>query len=252
MRLRAALAGGIALGVLAGGAAQAQTAPAPDGWQFSATPYLWMVGLGGKVTTQQHQSVSANVNFDNVLSHLNGAVMLLGNAQYGRWVGMADFDYANLSAKPSGRSLLIGYSGLSSTMYLGTLTGGYRVIDSAEGTLDAMGGLRVTSLNNTFDASGGLIPGFAVHNGDTWVNPIAAARGKVELGRGFFLSGYGDIGVGGDNDFTWQMYGGAGYTINPQFSAFVGYRYLEMRHDANGLILNIDEQGPLLGISYRF
>jgi opacity protein-like surface antigen len=137
-------------------------------------------------------------------------------------------------------------------MYLGTLTGGYRVIDSAEGTLDAMGGLRVMSVNTTFDASGGLIPGFAVHSGDTWVNPIAALRGKVALGQGFFLSGYGDIGAGGDNDFTWQMYGGAGYMINPEFSAYLGYRYLEMRHDDHNLTLNLDEQGPLLGVSYRF
>lgn len=251
MRMKAALAGGIALGLLVGGMAQAQTAP-PDGWQFSVTPYLWMVGLGGKVSSMHGRSVSFEQSFGDVLSHLNGAVMLTGDAQYGRWVGMADFDYANLSAKPGGRNLFIGYSGLSATTYLGTLTGGYRVIDSPAGTLDAMAGLRVMSVNTTFDFSGGLVPGHALHEGDTWVNPIAAARGKVMLGRGFFLNGYADIGAADDNDFTWQTYGGVGYEIDAAFSAYVGYRYLEMRHNDRDLILNLDEQGPLLGVSYRF
>lgn len=259
MRLSATLTGTLALGGLiacmTSGAAKAQTdlaAPAADGWEFNVTPYLWLAGLGGKVTTQRGTSASFNQSFGDVLSHLNAALMLTADAQYQRWVVMTDFDYASMSATTDRKSEYIGESGATVTSYIGTITGGYRLIDTPAYTLDGMAGLRVMSIDTKFNFSGGLIPAMAFYNGDTWVNPIVAARGKLLLGDGFFLNGYADIGAGGNNDLTWQLYGGAGYTINPQFSAYAGYRYLEMQHNDHNLTLNIDEQGPLLGASYRF
>ena len=48
-------------------------------------------------------------------------------------------------------------------------------------------------------------------NKETWVHPIVGMRGAYDLGSGFSLRGYGDIGgFGTSSDLTHWIYGGAG------------------------------------------
>jgi opacity protein-like surface antigen len=246
------LPAGVGAGILlVAGAAQAQDVTAPT-WEFNATPYLWIAGMSGKVTDGQGRAASFNQSFADVLSHLNAAVMVLGNARYERWVGLVDFDYVNLSSKTNALAPYLGQTGVRAATYLGTVAGGYRFINSAAGSFDGLAGVRIVSLDTTANFSGGLLPAATLRSSDTWVTPVFALRGKAPLGNGFYVSGYGDAGAGNADDLTWQVYGGVGYNITPQFTGNAGYRYLAIQHRKEGLTQNINEQGPLLGIAYRF
>jgi opacity protein-like surface antigen len=232
--------------------AVAQPAPSASPWKVNIVPYLWAAGVSGSVSDRAGRSASFNENFGDVVSHLNAALMLLGSARYGRWVMLADFDYVNVSAKSRAESRIVGQVSVSATTYVGTVAGGYRVIDRPAGTLDLMAGARVISVNSTTDFSGGLLPAVSIGSGDTWADPIFAVRAIMPIGAGFSANVYGDVGGGPGNDLTWQVYGGIGYAIGPRVEAYLGYRYLSIRHTSNGLDSTLNQQGPMLGVGYRF
>ena len=86
----------LALASLTGGA-RAQNAGPTYGWSFQLTPYLWLAGINGDVEGPHGLSASFDAGIGDVLSHLDGGLMLLGEARYRRWGILVDFDYARLS-----------------------------------------------------------------------------------------------------------------------------------------------------------
>ena len=62
-------------GVLSAFSASAQEAPAPGGYQFFVTPYLWMASVHATTLTPlaHEPEVNSSVSFIDMLSHLDGA-----------------------------------------------------------------------------------------------------------------------------------------------------------------------------------
>jgi len=90
----------ILLDAATSGAARAEDPAPPSPWSFQIVPYLWLTGIGGDVNGPR-ESVSVSAGIGDVLSHLDGGLMLLGEAHYRRWFLFGDFDYARLSADGS-------------------------------------------------------------------------------------------------------------------------------------------------------
>ena len=86
------------LATVASRAARAEDPAPPSPWSFQIVPYLWLVGIGGDISGPR-ESVSVSAGIGDVLSHLDGGLMLLGEAHYRRWFLFGDFDYARLSAR---------------------------------------------------------------------------------------------------------------------------------------------------------
>ena len=99
--LTAALAG---LALLTPLHARAQ-APAEDKWTFSLMPYLWLPNFSGKFNYGPPPAggATANVNVDanTILSDLDFAFMIAGEARKGRWLIGTDFIYLDLSSDNS-------------------------------------------------------------------------------------------------------------------------------------------------------
>ena len=80
-----------ALGSIAGlaaglNAASAQDVPAPGGYQFFVTPYLWLASVHATTTTPLalRPEVNSNVSTIDLLSHLDGAPFMGSfEARYG-------------------------------------------------------------------------------------------------------------------------------------------------------------------------
>jgi opacity protein-like surface antigen len=230
---------------------RAQDARTASGWSFQITPYLWLAGIGGDVTTARGLSASFSQSIGDVLSDLDGGLMILGEVRYRRWGLLADFDYARLSTNGD-QGLILGQAGLTTREYIGTLDGGYRFVDSDSFKLDGLMGVRVFSIDNSLSFSGGLLPPRSDSGGDTWADPLIGLRAILPIGAGFFGNAYGDVGGGPNGDLTWQIYGGLGYNISETVAAYVGYRYLAFNHAVDNLTFDIHQQGPLLGVGIRF
>ncbi len=233
-------------------AARAQDAGTGSDWGFQITPYLWLAGIGGDVTTPRGLSGSFSQSIGDVLGNLDGGLMLLGEVRYRRWHLLADFDYARLTTDASRSGPILGQGSLDTREYLGTLDAGYRFFDLDRLKLDGFIGVRAMSINNNLSFSGGLLPPRSDSSGDTWADPLLGIRAIVPIGAGFFANAYGDVGGGPNGDLTWQLYGGLGYSFNKTIAAYVGYRYLAINHDVNGFSFDIGQQGPLIGVGLRF
>jgi opacity protein-like surface antigen len=68
----------------------------------------------------------------------------------------------------------------------------------------------------------------------------------------WFASIYGDVGGGPNSDLTWQFFGGLGYDFNKTIAGFAGYRYLEIQHSTGNYSFRINQQGPMVGVAFRF
>ena len=180
---------------------------------------------------------------------------LLGEAHYRRWFLFGDFDFAKLSADGSWGPI-VGTPSATLTEYLFTVNGGYRFVDLPSVKADAMIGTRIFSFGTSLGTSGGLVlPPLSDSASITWADPILAGRVILPFDDGkapWFASLYGDVGGGPNSDLTWQFFGGLGYNFNKSIAGFAGYRYLEIQHSTGSYSFRINQQGPMLGVVFRF
>ena len=251
-RFTAAL--GLAVMVMTATAARAQESSSGDHWTFEFTPYLWLAGLSGTVGVAPNlPTTSVNASFGDVLSHLDAGFMGLGEVRYGRFMLLTDVSYVSLSADAGNSGALLGSAEVHAKSFNSTVEGGYRIVDSPSLTADGLAGLRVFSVHNEIDFSGGILPPSSPSASDAWVDPVIGARANAPLGSGFSLNGYADVGgFGISSDWTWQIYGGFGYQISDSIAAHVGYRYLDVHHEDGGFLYDVSQQGPLVGLGIRF
>ncbi|MDR3472932.1 MAG: hypothetical protein P4M09_14825 [Devosia sp.] len=283
--LAAALAGGA---TTQAGAQQlanpGQPAATPSGWVFNVAPYVWMptlsTSLKFNVPAAPGSTVTAdsNVGFGDLLSHMNSAVMLAADAQYGPFSLLTDFVYLNLGATsahfnsikffnqnplPITRSSRL-FTGLNVNGGIWTLAGGYTVASGDWGRLDVIAGLRYLPLNarlnynlsvmvsdpsgsgKTFGGAGGSVSGSV----DIW-NGIGGVRGRIRLGdKGLFIPYYLDAGAGG-SQFTWQIASGLGYHMH-WGDVSLTYRYLTFEQNKDAVFQRMTVYGPMIMVNFTF
>lgn len=271
----------VVAGIVMPGAAFAQEAVA--GWQFSVMPYVWLPGVKADVKygPPSGGTATANVNADesDVLSNLQMAFMIAGEARKGRWLLATDYMYLDLGKQDSkvksvdfnpgngpvnvSTSQIGGSAESSFKGSIWSLVGGYAAISQPSASLDVIAGFRyvdleasskwnldatVTSPNGgqTFSRSGS-----AKRSGSD-TNFIVGAKGQVKLGQSnWFIPYYADIG-GGDSTSTWQLAAGVGYAFG-WGDIRLDYRYLAYKQSNDDKFLEkIELGGFALGANFRF
>jgi len=255
---------------------------AQSGWKFSAMPYVWLPGIKAdlKYGPPSGGSSSANVsaNESDVLSNLQMAFMIAGEARKGPWSIATDYmylDLGNIDSKvksvdfnPGSGPVNVSTSqlgGSSETSFKGsiwTLAGGYAAINTPSATLDVIAGFRylgleassewslnaaVTSPNGTqtFNRTGG------VKKTTDITSLIVGAKGRVNLGQGgWFIPYYADIGGDGSN-YTWQIAAGVGYEFK-WGDVRMNYRHLVYGQDDEKMLQKIELGGFGVGANFRF
>ncbi len=235
------------------GASAQQTAP--QQWQFSVTPYLWIAGVTGTLKTPNPAipTQSVDASFGDVLSHLN-AIPVMGAAEmrYGRFGVMADLMAISVKSDLVTKDILFSGGSVRLTQIIGTALGTYRLVDDARQSLDVGAGVRAFGISTKFTVDAGLLPGFSRSPGASWANPIVAARYRLALGPRWGLTAYGDVGGGPDDQFTWQLLGTVDYQITGSMSMRLGYRYLRFEYNTGSLHQNMGMGGPILAATIRF
>jgi len=286
--MAAALTGLLAAGGMSGAWAQQPASPAqpasnPSGWTFNVAPYLWVANLnattnlnlppavgGGTVTS------TTTLGFDELLQHLNAAVMVSGDAQYDRFSVLTDYMYMNLGGTaaqfksvnfPDHPHIPISGSlqstqGMNLNASIWTLAGGYTVLKGDWGNLDVIAGFRYLAINARLNYSLGFtisgpersetFGGIGSASGSiNLFNGIGGFRGHVRLGdTGFFVPYYFDIGAGGSN-LTWQIASGVGYHTG-WGDVSLTYRYLSFEQGNDNLLQHLWIKGPMVMVNFTF
>lgn len=230
--------------VLASGA-RAQT----DAWTNTAEIYVLGAGLSG-TTGVGPVEVKVSATFDQILNNLDFGAMANYRGESPTFAVAADVMYTSLGTTVDGPA---GEANVSAKEWLITASASFRL----SGAFEVLGGLRLTSLDNTVVQTG--ITGVERTGSltKTWVDPVVGARVKASIGKSFSLVGYGDIGgFGVGSDFTWMVQARVNWQISRAVGVGLGYRILYQDYEsgsgADAFKWNVTTQGPLAALGFRF
>lgn len=238
-----AIAGVLALATLP---AQAQE---PVQWAGQVTPYVWGSGLSGDITPfTGAPTIRIDKSFSEVLEDSDGAFFLSAYARRDRLVLLGDLSYSASSKDgliPPG--LPAEGSMRQSSL---TLAAGRRVHQDERIALDLLAGLRHWSVKSAVDVP---LVGIARSPGDSFTDPILAARANLTLSPRWSLIGYvdaGGFGVGSEQTHQWLLVGN--YQPGERWAFSLGLRQLSVDYRNGGTRVDVTLAGPLLGASWRF
>lgn len=226
-----------------------------SGWQFSASPYLWMSGMKGDMgVVEQVEPVAVDLSFIDILGALKFALMGTFDARNGRFVATVDALYLSMGTS---KNIDIREEDfldveLKSKTFVSTLAAGYRAVDQGPLSLDVLAGVRITSMKTSLDLAGPQ-RSFSGSKTETWLDPIVAIRFQAPLGERWAVRTYGDIGgFGVASDLTWQLQGIVEYELSNRWSLYAGWRHVDVDFHNNGFVFDAAMDGPVLGAFYRF
>ena len=189
-----------------------------DKWQFQFSPYFWLAGLHGTGGVG-NRTVAVDESFRDVFDALNFALMGTFEARKGKFISLTDLQYVSVSDEKATPGPLFSTVDAGFKVFIFDQEVGYRVLENSEkgASLDVVGGARVWRVKTDFEFGAGILPATRIEASRSWVDAVGGLRGKMALSQKMFLTGKFDLG-GGGSQFTWQVFGGAGYNLNPKIA----------------------------------
>ena len=246
---------GVGMLVAAASPISAQESQSDDQWKFKAAVYLWGAAIDG--TTQAGSDL--DIPFSDLWDNLNFAFMGAFEARKEKWSAAADVIYMDVSADKSGTispferlpSITFPASAnVEMTGWVVNLNGARNVYDGEHASVDLLIGARYLYLDNKLTANVANLPSSTVDATDSTLDAVAGVKGNIKLSKSWFLPYHLDIGTG-QSDFTWQGFGGVGYSFKP-VDVVLGYRYIYWDFDSSSDFDNLSFSGPLLGAAFKF
>jgi hypothetical protein len=224
----------------------------PDKWQFQFSPYFWLAGLHG-IGGTENRTTAVDESFSDVFDALNFAFMATFEARKGRFISLTDLEYVSVSDEKATPGPLFSTVDAGFKTFIFDQEVGYRLFDDPEkgASIDVLGGVRVWHVSTDFEFGAGILPATRIDASRNWVDGVGGLRGKMALSQKMFLTGKFDLGGGGSN-FTWQIFAGGGYNINPKIALILGYRVLDVNYNKNNFVYDMNQRGPILGVGFRF
>ena len=222
-----------------------------ENWDFNLAPlYLWGVSINGEQTVKG-VTVDMDVPFGDIFKDLNGALTVHFEGVYQqRWGFLVDFSWVRLNPK---QGTPVGDIDIDFTQIMAELGGFYRWNFGAH-NLDALGGLRYSSMDVELDFPGPLP---RIDQGKGWIDPFVGGRWLWQMTEKWNLIFRGDIGgfsVG--SDLTWNLVGLIEYQPWKHVSIFGGYRVLYQDFvdgsGANEFRFDATMHGPALGLNIKW
>ena len=238
--------------------AAAQQVFAPGGYQFFVTPYLWLASVHATTLTPLARvpQVNSEVSTIDLLSHLDGAPFMGSfEARYGNLGFLADAIHLPVSTNITTRNIFFEGGNAALKADTGTGIALYRVLEDPVQFADAGLGFRAWGFSSRVELNPGLLAGAALSRSAGWADPLIGARYHRELGNGFALTAYGDVGgfgVGAHTD--WQVLGTVDYSLSPSWNLHLGYRSLNFNITGSEGRFGFDVhmRGPIIAGTYRF
>jgi len=261
----------LALGMTASAFPATAAGQAADGWQFQAVIYGYFPDIGGKSNFPVRTGGGdINVDASTIINNLKFVFMGTFEARKDRWGVFTDLMYLDVGGSKSGsRDVTIGRvqlpAGVTADVNLDlkgtiwTLAGTYRIASDPSATFDVLAGARLADLKQNlgwqFSADLGPLQPSRSGNSEIKVNiwdGIIGMKGRFAFGerREWFIPYYADVGTG-DSDLTWQAFAGLGYSFR-WGDVIAGWRYLDYNFKSSSKIEDVNFNGPLVGVAFRW
>jgi hypothetical protein len=230
--------------------------PPKQGIEVLPTPYLWLpwTSINVRPNNSRIQSRSNTIDPGEMVTHLTW-VPFMGEIEfrYGPYGLITDYIHAPLKAGASTRGVLFSGATSGLTIDSGTAMFLYRAMQDRVQYVDVGGGVRAWGFAGDISLNQGLLPPAVVSNGLSWADPMLAARYHRDLGSGWGLTAYADVGgfgVGANVD--WQLVGTIDYKVNSKIDLHAGFRTLNFNYDGPRANFKVHMYGPILSGTYHF
>lgn len=224
----------------------------PDKWEFQLSPYFWLASLHGTGGVG-NRTAQVDMSFSDIFGSLKFALMGVFEARKGKLVLLTDMEYVSVEDDKATPGPLFSNVTAKFKTFIFDPEVGYRLFANPEKGqfVDVLGGIRVWRVSTELDFGAGILPATNVQGSRTWVDGIAGLRGRAALSPKVFVTGKFDLG-GGGSDFTWQLFAGGGYNVNPKVALIFGYRVLDVNYNKNNFIYDMNQRGPIMGLGFKF
>ncbi|MEA3456698.1 MAG: hypothetical protein U9R26_09330 [Campylobacterota bacterium] len=227
-------------------------------WKNSVYIYGWLPSFSGSMKFDIPGGGAGGgdqTGESDFLDSLDAVFMASYVLQKDKWSFMADYLYLSASGSDAGtvtipilnQPTVNVASSQELTTWLLSMYGGYKVVDTGNITLGAIGGIRYLSL--------GVDLAFALNDRHIALSPsvelldfVIGAQGQYDINENWYMPYLFDIG-GGDSTLTYQAMAGAGYRFG-WGDIIATYRYLH--YEEEGLVQDFDLYGPKLGVVFHF
>jgi hypothetical protein len=254
-----------------------------EGWKYELALYGWAKSIDG---TSNSRDVQLDFRED-ILDMIEGAFMVSFDAEYGRWLGFAAYEYTRIGTDqddvtgtvdvpigegPSGPTVSVPITGdidVNDPQHMFELGAGYKVVDGDNLDLTLHAGARYYDYNlevelKSFTAV--LPPPIGerelgrrkISSGDTWWQPFVGVRLATHFTENWRLRGRVDYGYGssGDSNEMWLAELLVDWRFNHWGALELGYRHVEQDYD-NGsssapYTWDMTERGPRIGLIIHF
>ena len=232
--------------------ASAQVADWTQGWSGQATIYGWLPAINGSQEGPDGQPL-VDLDTSDVLSALDMAFMGAAEFRKDKFGILFDAVYADLSADGTWVQNRV-------TTEVGTKLGFYtaavswRFYDAGGAFVDVYGGARYFDTKVDFKLGTTNLGTASFSKSLNWTDGIVGIRGGMPLSERWSIAGFADVGgFDAGSDLSWEVYGGANYAFAERWAGAIGYRYISIEKSVTDrATLDIDIQGPLFGITYKF
>ena len=219
-------------------------------WHGQFTLYGWFPTIEGE---QERKDGRPRVQIDakDILEALDFAFMGAGEIRRDQIGFLFDVDYARLSSSGETGDRIPISASIKTTVAFATAAAAWRFYERDRRFFETYSGIRAYNTEADFETSIGRFSR-GVSASARWVDPIVGLRAFVPVTERFSVTAFGDVGGTSTDELSWELYGGLNYAFSDRWAGVLGYRYMSITHDANELSLDINLQGPLLGVTYVF
>ncbi len=205
-----------------------------------------------------------DVTFGDILDHLDFGAMGFIEHRRGKWSFIGDVGYMATSGDNTVTSNGSVNAKLDAEFDQTTVQGfvGYRAIEenynNASFGLDILGGFRYIKLETEIGIKAslsGLAGSLSRDQTEDWVDGVIGVRAQYKNDNGWGASAQADYGKGSDSN-SYQLIGLVNYSFENNVSVFGGYQILDLDYKKGVGVklydIDLNYQGPRLGVSYRF
>ena len=220
-----------------------QTAVEPEHWGITFTPYVWMSGLEGTIGVGSNIT-EVDVAFTEGAEDFEFGFAGLTEGRRHPWVLRLDFYYVALSdeeAISAGDTLRVGQNELMLHPEVG-----FTILSRPWGGVDGLIGARYRNLGVDLSVQPQEV---SAHR--SWLDGTVGANVRYQPADKWRLVAKADVGAGG-SDFSWQLYGGAGYELGGCCTLVGAYRFLDVDYDVDDILYDVRLGGPTFGLTLRF
>jgi opacity protein-like surface antigen len=227
---------------------------AQEEWEFTLAPYLWVSGLEGNVKTLSGvPQAEIELSFTDILKNLDLAAFAVGGARYGDTFLRGEVSYARVTADATTPGPVFSGGSVTSTTFTGGLSVGRTILRDSDKTLGVFTGFRYWVIKTDVSLNAGLANSRSHSETVNFVDPIVGLSGTYAIAPDWTAFGSATIGgFGVGSDLEWGGSAGVNYQIGDTISLAAGYRYLSIDYDDGDFVYDVDQHGPMIGLTISF